>query len=78
MEVLAKLKVNDSDTGELLGEVQAVIGCDECEDLDEFDERHGDDLEEYLLNLLHPDTLTGDIVTRLDLIELADEPAEVA
>ncbi len=78
MDVLAKLKVNDYETGELLEEVHGVFYCDECNDLDEFDEAHGDEIEEFLENSLHPDTKTGDYITRVELIELADEPAEVA
>ncbi len=78
MEVLVTMKVNDGKTGELLQVERAFFTCDECKDLDEFDEKHGDEIEEFLENSIHPDNLTGDYVTRLDLVELADEPAEVA
>lgn len=78
MEVLATMKVNDGKTGELLQVIRAFFTCDECADLDEFDEEHGDEIEEFLENSIHPDNLTGDYVTRLELVELADEPAEVA
>ena len=78
MTVLATMRVNDRNDGELLAKTEGVFTCDECEDFDEFDEEHGDEIEEFLLNSIHPDALTGDYVTRLDLIELADEPAEVA
>lgn len=78
MEVLAKLKVNDGDTGELLEEVQAIFVCDECEDLDEFDKEHGEDIAEFMENELRYDYEGTGAILRLDVVELADEPAEVA
>ena len=77
MEILATMKVNDLETGELLQAVRAVFTCEECADLDEFCDNHGEAVEEYLENFIHPDNLSGDTVNRVDLIVLADSPAEV-
>lgn len=78
MEVLAKMKVNDENTGELLTVVSAIFECEKCKDLDEFDEAHGEAIDEFLESRIHPDILTEKVIMRVDLIELADEPEEVA
>lgn len=78
MEVLAKMKVNDENTGELLTVVSAIFDCEECKDLDEFDEAHGEAIEEFLKSRIHPDILTEKVILRVDLVELLDEPEEVA
>lgn len=78
MTVLVTMKVNDCNNGELLASAEGCFFCDECEDLDEFENEHGEDIEEFLENRIHPEIITEDSIIRFDYLELADEPAEVA
>lgn len=78
MTVLATMRVNDRNDGELLAKTEGVFTCDECEDLEEFENEHGEDIEEFLENSIHPEIITDNSVIRIEYLELADEPAEVA
>lgn len=73
MEIFCTMKVNDSDTGELLGKAETILTCDDCKDLEEVADEYGEDIEEYLANCMHPDTFTGNYVVRVDLVELAED-----
>lgn len=78
MTVLVTMRVNSRNDGELLAKMEGVFTCDECEDLDEFENEHGEDIEEFLENSIHPEIITDDSVIRVEYLELADESAEVA
>ena len=71
------MRVNDGKTGEYLDTVLAVFDCDECEDLDEFDEEYYEEIEEFMFDRIHPDNKCSDIVACLEFIELEEEPEGV-
>lgn len=73
MEIYAVLKVNDGETGELLEKVDGFFSCDECENSEEFEERHGDDLLEYFENKLKYDYSGMGALVRMDVVALADD-----
>ena len=73
MEIYAVLRVNDSDTGELLEKVDGFFLCGECESLEEFEETHGDDVTEYLENKLEYDYDGTGAIARVDFVQLADD-----
>lgn len=77
MLVLAKMTINDGKTGEFRQKLMALFEDEECNDLDEFDEEHGDEIEQFLLDRIHPDNTCADFVTRVELLELEEEPEEV-
>lgn len=77
MTVLGKMLVNDAKTGKLLQVVRAFFTDDDITDLDEFDEEHGEDIEQKLFDHIHPDNMCADFVTRVELLELEEEPEEV-
>ena len=66
-------KVYDGETGELLEKVDGFFSCDECESLEEFEERHGDDLLEYFENKLKYDYSGMGALVRMDVVALADD-----
>lgn len=73
MEVLATLKINDLE-GNLLHQARGVFSDDMGHTLDEFIDRYGEHIEEYLLNQIEPDEDDfGKIIIRLYYLALSDE-----
>lgn len=73
VEVLATLRANDKHTGERVGKAEIIVTCDECEDLDEFTDEHGEAVAEYLYNVLESKTSGREVVYLLLLVELEDD-----
>lgn len=75
-EYYAELKINETDNGELL-EKQYCFLVDEDEEYDNADdvgENLGEDIQEYLENLLEFDYSTANnVVMRLRIIELDED-----
>lgn len=76
MECLATLKAHIKKTGAYVGKVEVITGCNDCEDLDEFEKRHGESIAEYLYNRLTAEINPDGLIFELRLIELEDEPDE--
>ena len=73
MEVYAVLKINDSETGELLEKVDCFFTCDECESIEEFHENFGDEILEFLENKLEYVYDGTGVLERVDIVLLSDD-----
>lgn len=76
MECLATLEAHVKKTGEYVGKVEVITGCDCCEDLDEFFNEHSKDIAEYLYNRFTKNVNPDGLIFALRLVELEDEPDE--